>query len=97
MKCVDHGHELICLANLHPAEESIDEINSYMYQSAAHNVIPALAQCFGVPLIRKAILGQTIIQSLDYERSVDDEVEDLYELLKSCKVKNKLHYTAVYC
>ena len=98
VKCVEHGHELVCLANLLPPQDfEGEELNSFMYQSAAYNAIPALAECFEVPLIRRHIHGQALVQSLDYSNistpsstastveAVDDEVEDLYELLLEVK------------
>lgn len=85
-KCEQEGHELVCLANLCPPEGTGEELNSFMYQSAAHGVIPQLAECFGVPLIRQEITGSAVCQDLDYIQGDDDtasrdEVEDLYELL----------------
>lgn len=52
-KCVRHGHELVCLANLYPPVAVSDEADSFMYQSAAHTAIEAQAECFGKPLIRR--------------------------------------------
>lgn len=52
-KCVRHGHELVCLANLYPPAAVSDEADSFMYQSAAHTAIEAQAECFGKPLIRR--------------------------------------------
>jgi len=58
IKCVEHGHTLVCLANLLPPADFIgEELNSYMYQSAAFSAIPAMAECFEVPLIRRHIQG----------------------------------------
>ena len=57
MKCIEYGHELVALANLYPSDEEADEINSFMYQSAGHSVIPMFAECFQVPLYRKKIAG----------------------------------------
>lgn len=87
-KCISYGHELICLGNLYPLEDlNKEEVNSYMYQSAASNLIPAISICLNIPLIRYHIKGNCIIQSLDYnEINKNDEVEDLYELLKLVKV-----------
>lgn len=86
-KCLFHGHILECVANLHPPlHEDVDEVNSYMYQSAAYNTIPFLAECLDVPLIRRPLTGSAILQTLDYEMTTADEVEDLYELLKEVKV-----------
>ena len=60
--CLSLGHELVCAANLYPpgppacdAEDSMisntilpcDDMESYMYQTAAHNVIPCISECLG--------------------------------------------------
>ena len=57
MKCIEHGHHLTCLANLMPNNEELEEIHSFMYQSAGHKIIPLYAECFEVPLYRKSIKG----------------------------------------
>jgi len=71
MRCIAHSHELIAVANLTPTCSSTDlhveEMNSYMYQSAAHNMIPALAECLGVPLMRQTTAGKAEILTLDYD------------------------------
>ena len=86
VKCIENGHELICVANLYPGDGS-EEINSFMYQSAAHSTIPLLAQCFEVPLIQHPINKKTIIQSLQYNENILDEVEDMYDLLNITKLR----------
>lgn len=88
-KCISYGHELVCLANLCPPIENSIEMNSFMYQSAAHNLIPLQAECFGVPLVRKSILGKSYVQTLDYMTPTNefDEVEDMFELLEEVKSK----------
>jgi uncharacterized protein (TIGR00290 family) len=87
LKCLDYGHELLCLGNLHPPLHlNLDETNSYMYQSAGYNMVPLIAQCIGVPLICRELSGSAVTQSLDYEVTSLDEVEDLFELLKLVKV-----------
>lgn len=87
VKCQMYGHELLCLANLMPPERNIEEMNSFMYQSAAHNALPAQASCFEVPLLRRAISGSAKVQSMQYTPTDNDEVEDLYYLL--CLVKER--------
>lgn len=82
IKCIENKHELMALANLMPQESDVEEINSFMYQSAAHNTIPRMAECFGVPLYRQEIRGKAVVQSLDYDRDDTDEVEDLFLLLQ---------------
>ena len=58
---------------------------SYMYQSAGHSAIRALADCLGVPLIRRPIAGSARCQSLEYAPSADDEVEDLLLALQEAQ------------
>ena len=82
MKCQQHSHELVAVANLMPPEEGIEEMNSFMYQSAAHNTIPSIAECLGVPLFRQGINRKSLIQTLDYKKDENDEVEDLFVLLQ---------------
>lgn len=78
------GHELICLANLHPPEGREEE-DSYMYQTAGHDAIAVIAECFGKPLYRRAIAGTSANQVLRYTPTAGDEVEDLYQLLADVK------------
>jgi diphthine-ammonia ligase len=96
LKCQAYGHELVALANLMPAQQDVEEINSFMYQSAASRVIPALAVAFGVPLVRRPILGSAKCITMEYDHTStntnsnsshgagqdEDEVEDLYHLLE---------------
>ena len=82
IKCIENKHELVALANLMPPDSDVEEMNSFMYQSAAHNTIPQMADCFGVPLYRQEIRGSAVVQSLDYKKEETDEVEDLFLLLQ---------------
>lgn len=84
MKCVEHGHELIALGNMYPAD-GIEELDSYMYQSVGHDVIEAYSECLGLPLYRRPITGAPRNLQYDYEPTAEDEVEDLYELIKMVK------------
>ncbi|KMT11007.1 hypothetical protein BVRB_5g112280 isoform B [Beta vulgaris subsp. vulgaris] len=36
MKCIHYGHEIVALANLLPVDDSIDELDSYMYQTVTN-------------------------------------------------------------
>lgn len=36
IKCMKDGHDVVCLANLHPPSGSEEEMDSYMYQCVAH-------------------------------------------------------------
>jgi diphthine-ammonia ligase len=86
MKCVEFGHELVCVAHIKPPVDfSGEELHSWMYQTAAHRCIPALAECLGVPLISRSISGESVSQGLEYRENERDEVEDMFKLLKDVK------------
>ncbi|EEB09344.1 endoribonuclease [Schizosaccharomyces japonicus yFS275] len=87
MNCVQQGHEIVALANLYP-QTNTDEIDSYMYQTVGHNVIPLYADCMGVPIYREPITGKTIDQNLSYQKTDNDETEDLFRLLKRVKTEH---------
>ena len=57
MLCTRHGHKIVALANLLPAEEEIDELDSYMYQTVGHQLVAAYAECMGLPLLRRRLMG----------------------------------------
>jgi diphthine-ammonia ligase len=99
------SHELVCAAHLTPppktcsdgdGESGDNELDSFMYQSAASSVIPALTiECLGVPLVMRTIRGASLNVDLVYTHKVSetapkesdsyDEVEDLYMLLEDVK------------
>nr|DAD19992.1 TPA_asm: hypothetical protein HUJ06_021455 [Nelumbo nucifera] len=85
MKCMEYGHEIVALANLMPIEDSVDELDSYMYQTVGHQIVVSYAECMGVPLFRRRIQGSTRCQNLSYRTTPGDEVEDLFILLKEVK------------
>jgi diphthine-ammonia ligase len=63
-----------------------------MYQTVGHHAIEAYAEAMGVPLYRHTIDGTSKQQTLYYASSEEikdkqDEVEDLFELLRKVKVK----------
>ena len=72
---------------MYPMSDSANEIHSYMYQTAGHNIIEAYAQCFGVPLFRAKIGGHSTLQTLDYNKTDGDEVEDLFQILYKVTVR----------
>eukprot|EP00980_Cylindrotheca_fusiformis_P012332 scaffold3020_cov118-Cylindrotheca_fusiformis.AAC.2 len=77
LESMRNGHELVAVVHL-GAPPSIDE-ESYMYQTAASEVIKTLVEdCLQVPLILHQRAGQSINTSLVYENENQrDEVEDL--------------------
>jgi diphthine-ammonia ligase len=86
LQCIAHGHQIAALANLYP--QSCEELDSYMYQSVGHDAIEAFARCAQLPLYRRAIVGTPLNQGFDYVPTENDEVEDLYNLLKLVKEKH---------
>ena len=60
--CQRHGHRIIALGNLLPAAAGVDELDSYMFQTVGHNIIPLYAQCMGLPLYRRHISGSSVHQ-----------------------------------
>ncbi len=93
VKCADHGHTIVALANLHPAAPddaaaapgaaAPQELDSFCFQTVGHQVVRAVADAMGVPLVRRAFAGRAVVKGLHYaEPTPGDEVEDLYELLK---------------
>ncbi|KAI8825669.1 ATP-binding protein [Fimicolochytrium jonesii] len=86
MHCVANGHKIVALANLKPAVSSgKDELDSYMYQTVGHDAIDMYSGCMDLPMFRREIQGQSISRGSDYRPTVEDEVEDLYELLSEVK------------
>ncbi|KAG7895565.1 hypothetical protein KL925_000274 [Ogataea polymorpha] len=85
LHCLANGHELVCLANLYPPPSDSHELDSFMYQTVGFDIVPYYADCTGKPLYRRMICGDSHNQKLEYERTENDETEDLYELLKLVK------------
>ena len=73
---------------------TVDELDSYMYQTVGHNAIDLYAQAMDLPLYRGIIQGSSVDQGKVYKENEQDEVEDLYKLLKNIKVLSvaKFHY-----
>ncbi|XP_030378139.1 uncharacterized protein LOC115626808 [Scaptodrosophila lebanonensis] len=91
MQCVAEGHEIVALANLHPKDR--DELDSFMYQTVGHMGIEILASAMGLPLYRRETKGKSTQTGKQYVPTDDDEVEDLYSLLETCK--HEMHVEAV--
>ncbi|EFO26677.1 ATP-binding domain-containing protein 4 [Loa loa] len=88
MMCMEDGHDVVCLANLHPPDGDKEEMDSYMYQCVAHTGLQVYSEACGFPLYRREIRGRPIKTGAFYEVTDDDEVEDLYELLVFVKQKH---------
>ena len=96
LHCIHNGHRVVALANLHPTtateagdnHDEVGDINSYMYQTVGHSVIPLYASALNLPLYRRAISGtaaQTGRYYLYAPAGPLDETEDLIPLLQDVK------------
>lgn len=85
MQCIHYGYEIVALANLMPVDDSVDELDSYMYQTVGHQIVVSYAKCMGVPLFRRRIQGSTRHHHLSYSTTPGDEVEDMLILLNEVK------------
>jgi diphthine-ammonia ligase len=69
LHCLANGHDVVALANLYPSAEQNaedEDINSYMYQTVGHTIIPLYAEALGIPLYRQPIVGSAANSSRDY-------------------------------
>ncbi|KAK4581442.1 hypothetical protein RGQ29_024901 [Quercus rubra] len=85
IKCIQYGHQVVALANLMPDDDSVDDLDSYMYQTVGHQIIVSYAECMGLPLFRRRIKGSSRHQNLSYRMTAGDEVEDMFILLNEVK------------
>lgn len=93
LHCLANGHEIVALANLYPPtlpgggqQQRDDDIDSFMYQTIGHNVIPLYAGALGIPLFREEIMGSAVDSGREYGlgENRDDETENLVPLLERC-------------
>ena len=88
IQCINNGHKLIAVGHLSPEQTNGDyELDSYMYQSVGSELCSSIAECLWVPYIEKKIKGKPINKELTYKVTKDDEVEDLFLLIKEAKEK----------
>ncbi|XP_052638467.1 diphthine--ammonia ligase isoform X3 [Harpia harpyja] len=97
MQCVAAGHQIVALANLRPAENTgqTDELDSYMYQTVGHHAIDLYADALDLPLYRGFIKGTSVNTGRVYTTCQEDEVEDLYHLMKLVKDKEGVEGVSV--
>lgn len=97
LHCIQNGHKVVALANLYPTPpEGViadapekEDINSFMYQTVGHTVIPLYADALQLPLYRQQIRGSSTQTGRYYDPSLNDsssdETEDLLLLLQNVK------------
>lgn len=106
LHCLKNGHRVVALANLYPQavtgreaeEQEEQDIDSYMYQTIGHSIIPLYEKALQIPLYRAPILGNAVNLAREYEYTspsssssataaagtydTTDETESLTPLLK---------------
>ncbi|KAK4500029.1 hypothetical protein PRZ48_008215 [Zasmidium cellare] len=89
LHCQANGHDVVALANLHPphveGSGQAEDIESYMYQTVGHTVIPLYEEALGLPLYRQEIIGGASNQNKSYgvtPETAQDETESLLPLLR---------------
>ena len=91
VQCVAYGHELVCIANLHPPSQLKEkEMDSFMFQTVGVEIADRIAHCLEVPIVKAEIQGRSVQQDMYYEDAKEDskerdEVEDLYQLIVKVK------------
>jgi len=93
VQCVAAGHEIVALANLKPADATVQEIDSQMYQTVGTSAVEYIAKAMELPLYVDTISGSGTSVDMDYFPTEGDEVEDLTRLLT--RVKNETGAEAV--
>jgi diphthine-ammonia ligase len=91
-------HHVVAIANLRPpSSDKSDELDSYMYQTVGHQAIDHIARALEIPLFRSEITGTPKNKDLYYENdsTQEDEVEQLYHLLKSIRDEHGIDFNAV--
>ena len=81
MQCQKNGHEIVMLGHLSRPKDK-GELDSYMYQTVGSEMADAIAECLGLPLIKREISSKPINFELEYKETKNDEVEDLFLLLQ---------------
>ncbi|CAK7264551.1 hypothetical protein SEPCBS119000_001054 [Sporothrix epigloea] len=105
LHCMAQGHRVVALANVYPADADADgkrgedddvgeDLNSFMYQTVGHEVLPLYAAATGLPMFREPIRGQAVHPGREYhhpsgdgqdvdEDEDEDEAESMTRLLRN--------------
>lgn len=87
LHCLKHGHKVVALANLYPPpinrdpanegqEGEGDDLDSFMYQTIGHSIIPLYESALGIPLYRQEICGKAVNTARDYSYQNHPDSDD---------------------
>ena len=87
LHCLKNEHNVVAIANLHPpmvdGANAVEDMDSFMYQTVGHTVVPLYEAALGLPLYRQEINGTAVNQEKCYGPAGDgDETEALVPLLR---------------
>ncbi|KAL8781330.1 MAG: hypothetical protein Q9194_000421 [Teloschistes cf. exilis] len=76
LHCIANGHTITALANLSPPSHALgdDDLNSFMYQTVGHTLIPLYSLLLPVPLYRQEISGTALDQAKEYHATPEDQL-----------------------
>ncbi|KAI4198583.1 MAG: hypothetical protein LQ350_005174 [Teloschistes chrysophthalmus] len=76
LHCIANGHTITALANLSPPSHALgnDDLNSFMYQTVGHTLIPLYSLLLPVPLYRQEISGTAINQAREYYATLETQL-----------------------
>lgn len=92
IQCINNGHQVVCLGHIARPEDKGGkfltqiEMDCYMYQTVGSEVIDAIAQCLQLPIYKKTLSLKPVNLNMEYEETSNDEVEDLFVLIRDIKV-----------
>ncbi|KAM0164101.1 hypothetical protein ACHAQE_002008 [Botrytis cinerea] len=93
LHCIQNGHKIVALGNLHPPltepqtgesngiHKDENDLNSFMYQTVGHTIIPLYEEALGIPLYRQAIVGSAVQTGTSYDDAdlTSSDAEELVE------------------
>ncbi|KAI4260364.1 MAG: hypothetical protein LQ352_000337 [Teloschistes flavicans] len=76
LHCIANGHIITALANLSPPSHAMgdDDLNSFMYQTVGHTLIPLYSLLLPVPLYRQEISGTATNQAKEYYATPENQL-----------------------
>ncbi|QSZ29732.1 hypothetical protein DSL72_004249 [Monilinia vaccinii-corymbosi] len=82
LHCIQNGHKVVALGNLHPplltqpqtkegnsTHDAENDLNSFMYQTVGHAIIPLYEEALGIPLYRQVIVGSAVQTGTSYSHA----------------------------
>ena len=80
LHCQANGHRIIALANLYPppppdptTTDNDDDLESFMYQTVGHSLIPLYADIISLPLYRQEIRGTAVNRAKEYSTALTND------------------------